>query len=265
MRSAWPLGGVVLPELGVGVRAVAQVVAAGTAACRRRAPAAGCDAVKSVAMPMTWSGAMPAAATAAGTAVAQRPRSSRRGPAAPTAAGSRAPMAGSVRSMTPLRVLVHRRAELRAVARRARRRRAPRASRSRRRSRIRPRPPRPWLNPRRLGPLGARAGTRRRRSRSAPPPRSPTVGLSSEITPSWIRQTRSHAVKHVDVVVQHHDHRDPALLLEAGDQVEDERALLGAHGGERLVEQQDVGLGVHGPSDRDRLTLTAGQARDRAR
>ena len=41
------------------------------------------------------------------------------------------------------------------------------------------------------------------------------------------------------------------------------RALLGAHRGQRLVEQQDVGVGVDGAGDRDRLALAAGQARDR--
>ena len=53
--------------------------------------------------------------------------------------------------------------------------------------------------------------------------------------------------------------------LQALDQVEDERALLGAHRRERLVEQQDVGLGVHRAGDRDRLALAAGEPRDRRR
>ena len=38
--------------------------------------------------------------------------------------------------------------------------------------------------------------------------------------------------QHVHVVVQDHDDRDVALGLEAGDQVEDHRALLGPHGGQ---------------------------------
>ena len=40
-------------------------------------------------------------------------------------------------------------------------------------------------------------------------------------------------------------------------------ALLGAHRRERLVEQQDVGVAGDRARDRDRLTLTAGQPRDR--
>ena len=49
---------------------------------------------------------------------------------------------------------------------------------------------------------------------------------------------------------------------QARDQVEDHRALLGAHRRQRLVEQDDVGVRVHRARDRDRLALAAGEARD---
>jgi hypothetical protein len=57
--------------------------------------------------------------------------------------------------------------------------------------------------------------------------------------------------------VEHHDHRDAPLLLQAGDEVEDESALLGAHGRQRLVEQQDVRLGVNRARHGDGLALPA--------
>ena len=59
----------------------------------------------------------------------------------------------------------------------------------------------------------------------------------------------------MDVVVQNHDDRDTALGLQARDQVEDHRALFRAHRRERLVEQDDVGVGVDRARDRDRLAL----------
>ena len=71
IRSACGWAGVVLPQLGVGVRAVPQP---GQLAQRRAvAPAAGSTvhAVKSVPMPMTWAGSIPAPATAAGHRVPQ--------------------------------------------------------------------------------------------------------------------------------------------------------------------------------------------------
>ena len=49
--------------------------------------------------------------------------------------------------------------------------------------------------------------------------------------------------------------------LQARDEVEDHRALLGAHRRQRLVEQDDVRVGVDRARDRDRLALAAGQAR----
>src|ERR1700733_11906778 len=70
----------------------------------------------------------------------------------------------------------------------------------------------------------------------------------------------AHAVarlQHVDVVVQDHDDRDLALVLQTRDEVEDLSALFRAHRRERLVEQDDVRVAVDGARDRDRLALTA--------
>ena len=50
--------------------------------------------------------------------------------------------------------------------------------------------------------------------------------------------------------------------LSSRDQVEDQRAFLGAHRGERLVEQQDLRVGVDRAGHRDRLPLAAGQLGD---
>jgi hypothetical protein len=58
-----------------------------------------------------------------------------------------------------------------------------------------------------------------------------------------------------------HDDRDPALGTQPRDQGQDHRALLGAHRGQRLVEQDDVGVRGDGAGDRVRLALAAGQAR----
>jgi len=66
---------------------------------------------------------------------------------------------------------------------------------------------------------------------------------------------------HMDVVVENHDDRHPALVLQALDQVQDQRALLRAHRRQWLVEQQDVGLRVHRPSHGDGLALAAGEPR----
>src|SRR5690349_1164054 len=65
--------------------------------------------------------------------------------------------------------------------------------------------------------------------------------------------------EHLAVVVRDDDDRH-ALALEVSDQVEDHRALLDAHGGQRLVEEQDLGVGEHRAGHRDGLPLTAGQA-----
>jgi hypothetical protein len=59
--------------------------------------------------------------------------------------------------------------------------------------------------------------------------------------------------------VRDEDHRHAPLLAQAADHVEDQRSLLGAHGRERLVEQDDVGVGLDRARDCDRLTLPAGQ------
>src|SRR5690348_7941475 len=65
--------------------------------------------------------------------------------------------------------------------------------------------------------------------------------------------------EHLAVVVRDDDDRH-ALLLQVADQIEDHRALLDAHGGQRLVEEQDLGVGEHRAGHRDGLPLTAGQA-----
>ena len=53
------------------------------------------------------------------------------------------------------------------------------------------------------------------------------------------------------------DQRDLGLLLQLVDQLEDQAALAGAHGGERLVEEQDARRRVGRAGDRDRLPLAA--------
>ena len=59
------------------------------------------------------------------------------------------------------------------------------------------------------------------------------------------------------VVVGDDDDRDVALGLEVAHQVEDQGALLGPHGRQRLVQQQDPGVAVDRAGDRDRLALAA--------
>ena len=76
---------------------------------------------------------------------------------------------------------------------------------------------------------------------------------------------QAHAVarlEHVQVVVGDHDLRDVAALAQLADQLEDQPALLGAHRGERLVEQDDLGVGEDRARDRDRLALAARERRD---
>ena len=120
----------------------------------------------------------------------------------------RAPEAGSVALDHAVRVLVHGRAELRAVARRARPRRAPTACRSRRRPRTRTG----------HGSAPGRSAARRARRYS-----STTISVSSSTEVSDGRLVeRDLAVldqvdavaglQDVDVVVSDHDDRDPALL-----------------------------------------------------
>ena len=50
--------------------------------------------------------------------------------------------------------------------------------------------------------------------------------------------------------------------LEPVDQIQDDGAFLHAHGGQRLVEQQDLGFRIDRAGDRDRLALPAGQLGD---
>ena len=55
---------------------------------------------------------------------------------------------------------------------------------------------------------------------------------------------------------------DVSFVLQALDEVEDQRPLLGAHRRERLVEQDDVGLLVDRAGHGDRLPLAAREACD---
>src|SRR6266545_1750625 len=61
------------------------------------------------------------------------------------------------------------------------------------------------------------------------------------------------------VVVRDDDDRHVPAFLEVADQIEDERALLGPHRGERLVQQQDLGIRVDRAGHGDGLPLAAGQ------
>ena len=65
--------------------------------------------------------------------------------------------------------------------------------------------------------------------------------------------------KDLAVVVGDDDDRDVAFSLEITHQIQNERRLLGAHGGERLIQEQDLRIGVDGARDRDRLPLPAGK------
>ncbi len=66
-------------------------------------------------------------------------------------------------------------------------------------------------------------------------------------------------LQHVDVVVGDHDDGDVALLAQLLHEVEDHGSLLGAHGGQGLVEQDDVGLGRHRAGHCDGLPLAPGE------
>src|SRR5581483_7541235 len=68
-------------------------------------------------------------------------------------------------------------------------------------------------------------------------------------------------VEDLAVVVRDDDDRQAAVFLEPAHQVEDHRAFLDAHRGQRLVEQQDLGVGVDRPGYRDGLALATGQHR----
>src|ERR1019366_6279636 len=59
-------------------------------------------------------------------------------------------------------------------------------------------------------------------------------------------------------VVRDDDHRD-VLALQPLDQVEHDAGLGDAQGGGRLVQDNQLSLAHHGPGDRDRLPLAAGQ------
>src|SRR5580692_62718 len=63
-------------------------------------------------------------------------------------------------------------------------------------------------------------------------------------------------------VVRDDDHRD-VLALQPFDQVEHDPGLGHAEGRGRLVQDHQLGLAHHGPGDRDRLPLAAGQRADR--
>ena len=94
------LSGVVLPELGPACGR-SRKSSSRHSGVPSASTGSGVEAVKSVAIPMTWSGAMPASATAACTAV-RRTSSQSSGSCSAHWAGSRAPLVGSVWSMTPL-------------------------------------------------------------------------------------------------------------------------------------------------------------------
>ena len=69
-------------------------------------------------------------------------------------------------------------------------------------------------------------------------------------------------LEHVHVVVRDDDHRHVGALLQLLDQLDDQSPFARSHRGERLVEQDDLRVGVGGARDRDRLALTPGELRD---
>ena len=69
-------------------------------------------------------------------------------------------------------------------------------------------------------------------------------------------------LEHLAVVVRDDDDRDVALRLELRDEVKDHRAFLDPHRGQRLVQEQDLGVVEDRARHRDRLPLTAGQRAD---
>src|SRR3954447_12188462 len=188
----------------------------------------GVEAVKSVPMPMTSAGSIPASFTACGTAVRRTPTQSA-GSCRAHWGGSDAPEEASVRSIAPCGNSYT-------------------ADPSSAPSETRTTTARPESVPKSTPttqPSGAIA---------VPPGRSPVLP-DDDLGELLDRRLGRRLVEHdlpiaqqvdavarledVDVVVQDHDHRDVPPLAQAPNEVEDDRALLDAHCRQRLVEQQD--------------------------
>src|SRR4051812_34359901 len=217
-----------------------------------RSTGSGVEAVKSVPIPTTSEGAMPAACTAAGTAVRRTPTQSP-GSCRAHWGGSDAPEEASVRSITPCGNSYT-------------------ADPSSAPSETRTTTARPESVPKSTPMTQASAAI-------AVPPARCAVLADDDLGQLLDRRLGRRPVEHdlpvaqqvdavtrlkdVDVVVQDHDHRDVPALAQARDEVEDDRAFLDAHRREWLVEQQDARLRVQRAGDRDRLALAAGQAQHR--
>src|SRR4051794_26774079 len=211
-----------------------------------RSTGSGVEAVKSVPIPITSDGEMPAAFTASGTAVRRTPTQSP-GSCRAHWGGSGAPEEASVRSIAPC-----------GNSYTADPSSAPSVART---TTARPESV-PKSTPTTHGCLSAAIVLR---------PARGAVFAHDDFGELLHRRLGRRFVEHdltvaeqvdavtrlkdVDVVVQDLDHRDVPALAQARDEVEDDRAFLDAHRRERLVQQQDARLCVQRPGDRDRLAL----------